>query len=229
MIRPASVGDIATMTRRPRATSPPRQCTVTLSAVCSISWTGTSSTMWSPTSAASRRRDLAGAADEPRGLRAALGFGEQLRRHAAGLDGEQQMQEGHLGGGHREDPDGADLQQGARHRRKPLRVIPGACGHRVPLESTRRLPGRFDRNVCCQHVKMAQHQLQFLQLRCEPGVKLVLPQHARAGQVVGRLALVVLRVGLDPEFCGQPEHPLRACHRSTGRRVRRARPVSPPA
>ena len=60
--------------------------------------------------------DLAGATDEPSGLRAALGFGEQLRRHAAGLNGEQQMQEGHLGGGHREDPDRADLQQGAGHR-----------------------------------------------------------------------------------------------------------------
>ena len=55
MIRPASVGETATMTRRPRATSPPRQCTVTLSAVCSISWTGTSSTMWSAIRAASRR------------------------------------------------------------------------------------------------------------------------------------------------------------------------------
>ena len=72
-------------------------------------------------------RDLAGAADEPRGLGAALGLGEELRRHAAGLNGEQQMQEGHLGGGHREDPDGADLQQvagddakaPARHTRRP--------------------------------------------------------------------------------------------------------------
>ena len=61
-------------------------------------------------------RDLAGAADKTRGLCAALGFGEQFRRHATGLDGEEQMQEGHLGGGHREDPNGADLQQGARHR-----------------------------------------------------------------------------------------------------------------
>ena len=39
MIRPASVGEIATMTRRPWATSPPRQCTVTRSAACSISST----------------------------------------------------------------------------------------------------------------------------------------------------------------------------------------------
>jgi hypothetical protein len=54
MIRPASVGDIATMTRRLRATSPPGQCTVALSAACSISWTGASSTIRSPTSAASR-------------------------------------------------------------------------------------------------------------------------------------------------------------------------------
>jgi hypothetical protein len=61
-------------------------------------------------------RDLAGASDEPRGLRAALRFGEQLRCHPAGLDGEQQVQERHFGRGHGEDSDRADLQQGAGHR-----------------------------------------------------------------------------------------------------------------
>ena len=54
MIRPASVGAKATITRRPRATSPPRQCTVTESAPCSMSCTGESSTMCSASSAASR-------------------------------------------------------------------------------------------------------------------------------------------------------------------------------
>ena len=38
-------------------------------------------------------RDLAGAADESGGLRAALGFGEEFGRHATGLNGEQQVQE----------------------------------------------------------------------------------------------------------------------------------------
>src|SRR6476661_4480011 len=47
-----------------------------------------------------------------------------------------------------------------------------------------------------------------LQFRREPGVKLVLAQHARAGQLVGRLSLVVLWVGLHTEFGRQGEHPL---------------------
>ena len=54
MIRPARVGATATITRRPRATSPPRQCTVTESGPCSISCTGESSAMCSASRAASR-------------------------------------------------------------------------------------------------------------------------------------------------------------------------------
>ena len=107
---------MATMTRRPRATSPPRQCTVTLSAVCSISLHGHLEHDVVGDQRGQPARDLAGAADEAGGLGTALGFGEQLGRHATGLDGEQQMQEGHLDGGHREDPDRADLQQGAGDR-----------------------------------------------------------------------------------------------------------------
>jgi hypothetical protein len=38
-------------------------------------------------------------------------------------------------------------------------------------------------------------------------VKLVLAQHPGVDELVGRLALVVLRIRLDPEFGRQPEHP----------------------
>ena len=74
--------------------------------------------MCSAISAASRsgsgwcRRRTAWSARRPRTRRTAP-------RHPAGLDGEQQVQEGHLGGGHREDPDRADLQQGAGDRESP--------------------------------------------------------------------------------------------------------------
>ena len=71
-------------------------------------------------------RDLAGAADEPGGLGAALGLRKELRRDPAGLNREQQMQEGHFRGRHREYPDGADLQQRAGDDRQPLGVVPGA-------------------------------------------------------------------------------------------------------
>ena len=37
-------------------------------------------------------------------------------------------------------------------------------------------------------------------------MKLVLAQHTGANQLVGRLTLVVLRVGFHSEFGGQPEH-----------------------
>lgn len=60
-------------------------------------------------------RDLTGAAGEPGGLDAALRLREELGRHTAGLDREQQVQEGHLDGGYRQDSDRADLQQGAGH------------------------------------------------------------------------------------------------------------------
>ena len=212
------------MTRRPRATSPPRQCTVTLSAVCSISSTGTSSTMWSATRAASRF----GISLVPPTNRVVWAppsdSANKLRRHAAGLNGEQQMQEGHLGGGHREDPDGADLQQGARDNRKPLRVIPGACGDRVPLGGARRQPGRFDRNVGRQHVETAQHQLQFLQLRCEPGVKLVLAatRQSRPGRRTSRPRRTA---GRSRRRVRPPVGTfVRGCRRSTAHRVRSVRP-----
>ena len=145
MIRPASVGEIATITRRPRATSPPRQCTVTLSAACSISCTGTRERCGRRCSAANRF----GISLVPPTNRVVWAppsdSANSSDGHAAGLNREQQMQERHLGGRHREDADRADLQQGAGHRAKPLRVVPGARGDRVPLGGPRRLPGRVDR------------------------------------------------------------------------------------
>ncbi len=50
--------------------------------------------------------------------------------------------------------------------------------------SPRCRPGRFDGNLGGQHVEPAQHQLEFLQFRGESGVKLVLPQHTRADELI---------------------------------------------
>jgi hypothetical protein len=94
------------------------------------------------------------------------------------------MQERHFCGRHREDPDDADLQQGAGDNRKPLGVIPGASGEPVPLGGAWCLPGRLDRNFGRQHVEAAKHQLEFLQLRGKSSLKLVLPQYTTAAQLI---------------------------------------------
>ena len=165
------------MTRRPRATRPPRQCTVTLSEVCSISSRANLEHDVVGDQGRESARDLARSADEPRGLGAALGLGEELGGHAAGLNGEQQMQEGHLGGGHCEDPDGADLQQVAGDDRKPLGVIPGAGRDPVPFSGARCQPGGFDRNLGRHLVELAENPLDLSQVVGEARAKIVLAQH----------------------------------------------------
>ena len=68
------------MTRRPRATSPPRQCTVTLSGGVLDQLHRRVEHDVLGEQGGQPLRDLAGATDEPGGLRAALGLREQLAR-----------------------------------------------------------------------------------------------------------------------------------------------------
>ena len=126
-------------------------------------------------------RDLAGAADEAGGLGAALGLGEQLGGHPAGLNREEQVQERHLDGRHREDPDGADLQQGPRDGRKTLGVVPGARGDGVPLVGARRQPRRLDGTPRRPARRGGAVRAPAPSARIgEAVVKLVLPQHSGA-------------------------------------------------
>jgi hypothetical protein len=72
----------------------------------------------------------------------------------------------------------------------------------------RRRPRRGRGHLRGQLVEPAQHLLQLGEFVGETAVKLVLPHDARAGKLVGGLAVVELRVGLDPELGGQREHPV---------------------
>ena len=168
--------------------------------------------------------DLTCAADEPGGLGAALRLSEQLRRYAAGLDGEQQMQEGHLGGGHREDPDRADLQQSAGDRRKPLRVIPGAGGDRVPLGGARCLPGRFDRNLGGQLRRAGAAPARAPSTPPRSGRETRSPA-ARQSRQARRTFRPCRTAGRSrPRVRPPAGTSVRGCRRSTARRVRSATP-----
>ena len=169
MIRPASVGEMATMTRRPRATSPPRQCTVTLSAVCSISCTGTSSTMWSAISAASRRgislvpptkrvvwappSDSANSSD----VTPQVWMVNSRCRKDTSTVGTARIPTVQISSSVRATGE------------SPCAVVPGAGGDGVPFGGARCQPGRLRRDLGRQLVEEPQHALEFGQLASRSG------------------------------------------------------------